>query len=64
MAEHSANPGGTGAETVAGENFVQPSVVNALPALPAPVDFSTGDLRGVLRRLVDHRAVPVYLAGE
>ena len=31
MAEHSANPGGTGAETVAGQDFVQPSVLNALP---------------------------------
>ena len=64
MAEHSANPGGTGAETVAGQEFVQPSVLNALPHFPAPVDFSTGDLRGALRRLVDHWAVPVYLAGE
>ncbi len=31
MAEHSANPGGTSAETAAGQEFVRPSVLNALP---------------------------------
>ncbi len=31
MAEYSADPGGTSAETVGGQEFVQPSVLNALP---------------------------------
>ncbi len=31
MAEHSAHPGGSSAETVAAQEFVQPSVLNALP---------------------------------
>ena len=31
MAEHSANPGSTNAETVAGQEFVEPSVLKAFP---------------------------------
>ncbi|MDE0512571.1 MAG: fatty acid desaturase [Gammaproteobacteria bacterium] len=31
MAEHSANPGGTGAETIAEQEFIEPSVLKAFP---------------------------------